>query len=634
MRDYTPKILLIDDRKENLITLEINLRVLKADIISVQSGAEALVQVKQHNFALMIIDIQMPGMNGFEVVEKIRSGRRNRHTPIVFLTAVYHDQNSVYQGYQSGAVDYITKPFNREILLSKTRVFLDLDRVKQELSDSRQMFQSIVQDQTDLICRTDRDLDIVFANRALLVSFAQTFERLNGKHFVDWIDADDLQHFRDVINILTPTNALVKLNHQLNLSTSRQIIVTSIIRALYDTNFELMGYQLVMRDMTNEVNSSRHLAEARQQVRDASQARSQFVANMSHEIRTPMNSIIGLLEVLTENPLSEEQAEILDLVQHSAGNLMNLLNDIIDLSKIDSGNVHFQSEWLKLEDEVNRTVKLLEHKARENKNELRLVFDNTIPDKIKGDPLRIGQILINLINNAIKFTNDGVIELRLDLVFKDHDRAKIKFTIADTGMGIEEEALRNIFRIYDQGNPEISRQFGGSGLGLAISNALCKKMGSEIHVKSTPGEGTTFWFELNFDLTNQLARKNRSNIRILIAEDNALNQKVVGTTLKRNGFTFELAENGKEALDKFKNNNFNVVLMDIQMPVMDGYEATQEIRAFEKANPSRKKSRIIALTANATNDDRRKCNEIGMDDYMTKPFRFHELKDIIYKISE
>jgi PAS domain S-box-containing protein len=634
MRDYTPKILLIDDRKENLTTLEINLRILKADIISVQSGAEALVQVKQHNFALMIIDIQMPGMNGFEVVEKIRSGRRNRHTPIIFLTAVYHDQNSVYQGYQSGAVDYITKPFNREILLSKTRVFLDLDRVKQELSDSRQMFQSIVQDQTDLICRTNRDLDIVFANRALLVSFAQTFERLNGKHFVDWIDADDLQNFRDAINILTPTNALVKLNHQLNLSTSRQIIVTSIIRALFDTNFELMGYQLVMRDMTNEVNSSRHLAEARQQVRDASLARSQFVANMSHEIRTPMNSIIGLLEVLTENPLTDEQAEILDIVQHSAANLMNLLNDIIDLSKIDSGNVHFQSEWFKLEDEMNRTIKLLEHKAHKNTNELRLVFDHGIPDKIKGDPLRIGQILINLINNAIKFTNDGKIELRLDLVFKDHDRAKIKFTITDTGMGIEEEALRNIFRIYDQGNPEISRQFGGSGLGLAISNALCKKMGSEIHVKSTPDVGTTFWFELNFDLTDNLGRKNRSNIRILIAEDNALNQKVVGTTLRRNGFAFELAENGKEALDKFKKDNFNVVLMDIQMPVMDGYEATQEIRAFEKANPSRKKSRIIALTANATNDDRKKCNEIGMDDYMTKPFRFNDLKDIIYKISE
>lgn len=635
MREYFPKILIIDDIKENLTTLEMNMRILNVEIISVQSGKEALIQVKQHDFAVMIVDIQMPEMNGFQTTERIRQGRRNRHTPIIFLTAVFHDQNSIYQGYRSGAVDYISKPFNREILLSKVRVFLDIDRIKGELSESKQQFQSIIQDQTDLICRTDKDLNISFANRAFLVAFAKTFESLKDKNMLNWVDENDLQRIRSAINVLTPTNALVKINHQINASKSRQINVSSIIRALFDSDFELVGYQIVMRDITAEVKSKEYLVEAQNKADLAAKSRSQFLANMSHEIRTPMNSIIGLLDLIFESELDSEQQETLEIIRHSANNLLNLLNDIIDLSKIDANQIKFISEWFKLNGQLDKTIKLLEIKANENNNILKLELDDQIPKEIKGDHFRLGQVLINLLNNALKFTQDGVVELKVKKEAEEKNKVKINFTVSDTGKGISEKDLENIFKIYEQGDPEITRKYGGSGLGLAISNSLCEKMGGKINVNSKIGEGTNFWFTLPFEIkTPEQKPPEDKNIHILVVEDNLLNQRVVGTTLQRNGFTFEVAQNGEVAYEKFVSGNFNLIIMDIQMPVMDGYESTKLIRAYEQDHPERKKTKIVALTANATNEDKNKCHEVGMDDYMTKPFRFKELTEIINRMAE
>lgn len=633
MGEYVPKILIIDDISDNLVTLRLNLRSLNVDVIAAQSGKEALIQVKQTDFAVMIIDIQMPDMNGFQTAERIRQGRRNRHTPIIFLTAIYQDQNSVYKGYRSGAVDYITKPFNREILLSKVRVFLELDRIKNELSDSKQQFQSIVQDQTDLICHTDKDLKINFVNHSLLVAFSKTFEILKGQRIITWVDDDDKQNVLDALKALTPIKAVVKLNHRLNLSLTQQIMVSSIIRALFDSDFKLTGYQMVMRDITTEEKSKESLAEAKEQVNVVSKSRSQFVANMSHEIRTPMNSIIGLLDMLTETRLSDEQREILDVVQHAAKNLLTLLNDIIDLSKLDANQIRFVSSWFSLESLIKKTLKLQQVKAKENDNVLKADLDPQLPDQIKGDQMRIEQVLINLLSNALKFTSNGTVELKLTKESEDKNKVNIKFLVSDTGLGIKDGMLANIFSVYDQGNPEIARKFGGSGLGLAISQSLCTGMGGKIEVESTYGKGSKFWFTLPFEYKSVNHQPAGENIHILVVEDNLLNQKVLGTMLQRNGFTFDIAENGKIALEKFKSGNFKLIIMDVQMPEMDGYEATRLIREYEQEIHGEKKTSIIALTANATKEDQRKCLEAGMDNFMTKPFRLEELNKIIEKLT-
>jgi len=245
--------------------------------------------------------------------------------------------------------------------------------------------------------------------------------------------------------------------------------------------------------------------------------------------------------------------------------------------------------------------------------------------------------LINLLNNALKFTQDGVVELNVKKDSEEKNKVKIKFTVSDTGMGISEKELENVFKVYEQGDPEITRKFGGSGLGLAISNSLCEKMGGRINVNSKVGEGTNFWFSLPFEMKapeQQPKPQEDKKIHILVVEDNLLNQGVVGTTLQRNGFTFEVAQNGEVAYEKFVASNLNLIIMDIQMPVMDGYESTKLIRAYEQEHPERKRTKIVALTANATNEDKNKCREVGMDDYMTKPFRFKELTEIINRMAE
>ncbi len=632
MRDYFPKILIIDDIKENLITLEMNMRSLNIEIISAQSGKEALIQIKQHDFAVMIVDIQMPEMNGFQTAERIRQGRRNRHTPIIFLTAVFHDQSSIYQGYRSGAVDYITKPFNREILLSKVKIFIDLDRIKNDLSASKKQFQSIVQDQTDLICRTDNNLNIQFANRALLVTLAKTFESINGKEFLFWVSEKDKSKLKSAINTLTPTNAVVKIHHSLNASKTRQVNVSTIFRAIFDNDYELTGYQMVMRDITSELKSKEELIEARKKAENASGMRSQFIANMSHEIRTPMNSVVGLIDVLATSELDDDQRENVEVIKFSADKLLNLLNDIIDYSKIDSNQITFVQDWFVLLELLNKTIKLLKVNAKEKNNKLKFSIDPSIPKEIKGDHFRLGQVIINLLNNALKFTENGTVELKAEKEILSKGKVKIRFTVSDTGVGIPKNVLKNIFNIFDQGDPEITQKYGGSGLGLAISKSLCEKMGGKIDVKSSVGEGTNFWFSITFDIKEQTIEPKNNNIHILVVEDNVLNQRVVGTTLQRNGFTYDVAENGQAAVDKFKGNDFDLILMDIQMPVMDGYEATEIIRAMEEKEPNIKRIKIIALTANATKEDQDRCLDVGMDDYMTKPFRFKELIAIVTKL--
>ncbi|MFP4469745.1 MAG: response regulator [Bacteroidales bacterium] len=633
-QQYTPKILIIDDIRDNLLTLEKSLRGQDAFVLTAQSGKEALIHVTQHDFALIIVDIQMPDMNGYETAERIRSGQRNQHTPIIFLTAVFYDQHSMYKGYQSGAVDYITKPFNRDILLSKVRVFLDLDRVKHELKQAKEEFQHVVQDQTDMICRTDLNLNITFANKAMANFAAKPAEAILGQSVMDWIYNEYHDQIGHEIHALNPNNPVFKLHHRLNLKNDGQLWVSTIFRALYNKNYDLTGYQVVMRDISNEIRSMEELILARKQAEEATRNKSRFLANMSHEIRTPMNSILGLIDVLMETDLDEDQTEDLEVMKHSATKLLELLNDLLDFSKIEANQIRFEKVYFNLRNELNKTFRLLEVNAKKTGNELLSDVHPLVPDRIKGDPLRLGQILINLLNNALKFTRNGRVNLQVEKESETDELVKLKFTISDTGIGMSSEIRENIFNFFEQGDPSISREYGGSGLGLAISRSLCEMMGGKIQFTSEINKGSSFWFSLEFEQEQKTKKSKPQKMNILIVEDNLLNQRVVSATLKKNGYNFDVADNGKIAVEKAQKEKFDVIIMDIQMPVMDGYEATQQIRKNEEHLPKEQRSKIIALTANATREDREKCREIGMDEYMTKPFKFQDLERIIRELME
>jgi signal transduction histidine kinase len=618
MKEYIPSILIVDDIKENIQTLEMNMRSLNAQIITALNGMDALELIKTHDFALMIIDVQMPELNGFELAEMIRNGRRNRHTPIIFLTAAYYDQNSIHQGYRAGAVDYITKPFNREILLSKARIFLELDKKNHELCKAKQEFQSIVQDQTDLICRTDRDFNIIFTNRALLIALTLPFGSLRNKNILHWMSQKDVKKIKQACTELSPTNAIFKINHGINVSASRTIIASTIVRALFDKEYELTGYQLVMRDITTETKIKEDLLDAKIAAENTTRTRSQFLANMSHEIRTPMNSIIGLLQLLQDSQLDDDQKENIEVIQFSANKLMTLLDDIIDFSKIDSGHINLHSDWFNLKELLIKTTRLLEPAAKSNGNTLVLSAAKNLPEIVKGDELRLGQILVNLINNANKFTKKGKIELKVDQQAQNKNMVTMRFTVTDNGIGMSENIQNKIFQIYEQADPEIFRQYGGSGLGLAISKALCEKMGGSIHVSSIQNEGTSFWIDLNFETKNNHIKMKNTTPEILLVEDNKINRLIIENVLKRNNFKFDIAENGQIAVEKFKEKQYAVIIMDLQMPVMDGFTATANIRELEKESNSTENCRIVAHSANNSQEDQKKCAAIGMDAFLEK----------------
>jgi PAS domain S-box-containing protein len=630
--EYIPKILIIDDLEVNLITLEGNLRKLKVEIFKAQSGNEALIRIKQHDFALIIVDIQMPGMNGYEVAEQIRQGRRNQFTPIIFLTAVYFDQLSVYKGYQTGAVDYITKPFNFEILTSKVRVFLDLDRIKHELIESRRQFMDVVQDQTDMICRTDVDFAMSFVNQSMMNALSTDMGHILGSSIFSWIPEHENDKLIEAIAQLSPNNPVAEVQHSIKVTPDNEISVFSLIRALFSDDYEFSGYQWVIRDITEEITRREQLLIAKQKAEESTQSKSRFLAIMSHEARNPLNSILGMLDLLLESNLSEEQLDSVKLMQYSSKKLHQLLNDILDLSRIEANQVKFEVAPFNLYDEMKALVNSHEVVARQNNTGLKLTVDKNVPKIIISDALRLGQILSNLLNNSIKFTTNGLVELIVKSESINHKSATIRFTVKDNGKGITTDSNINIFDAFEQGGESVARTYGGSGLGLSISKGLCERMGGSLSYESKPDEGATFWFTLNFEIDHRDNDIKLQSLNFLIVEDNVMNQKVVGAILNRHGIKFDIAENGLVAYEKTAEKFYDVILMDIQMPEMDGYDATSLIRMREKENNSPNKSMIVALTANATAEDRNKCLGLGMDQYLYKPFKYADLEPIINKL--
>ena len=367
----------------------------------------------------------------------------------------------------------------------------------------------------------------------------------------------------------------------------------------------------------NKAESAALIAE------NAVKAKQQFLSNMSHEIRTPMNAIIGFTKVLLKTELTSKQKEYLTAIKLSGDALIVLIDDILDLAKVDSGKMTFDSTPFKMALSISAMVHLFETKIRERNLHVFNEYDNNIPEVLVGDPVRLHQIILNLISNAVKFTHKGSITIKVKLIGEDDEKATIEFSVTDTGIGIPQNKLEKIFENFQQATSGTSRLYGGTGLGLAIVKNLVEAQGGSISVKSQPDKGSTFSLILSFLKTNSDAESEAAlqeldpeikNIRVLVVEDIALNQLLMKTLLDDFGFQREIAENGKIAVELLKYKRFDVVLMDLQMPEMNGFEATEYIRNELKLNIP-----IIALTADVTTTDLEKCKLVGMNDYIAKP---------------
>jgi PAS domain S-box-containing protein len=488
-------------------------------------------------------------------------------------------------------------------------------------------YKAVVEDGSDIIFLVDFSGRILYHNHSVKETLGYRGNSLVGKNFLDYILPTTLVEFQTSFKLSQKRAYTEKVEFQFLCKDKTYRFLE--FNAINLKNKEgLPGLILDCRDITQRKKDAAELVRLQK-------AKEQFLANMSHEIRTPINGIAGIAGLLNQDHTVEEREMYLNAIKHSAENLKVIINDILDLSAIESGKLKFEKIGFNLTDIIPSLISTFTYQAREKKIKLSYKIEPKLNTILIGDPVRLNQILINLIGNAVKFTHTGSIDLLCELEKEQKEIYWIRLTVRDTGVGIPMDKLVTIFESFSQADESVTRRYGGTGLGLAISKQLVELQGGQIEVTSREHIGSTFTVRLPYpvdkkehSLKKQLESKSKkieslvNNIKVLLVEDNDINRLYATSILKNWKCKVDVAENGLIAIEKLKNNQYDVILMDVQMPVMDGYDATKAIREMDSPKDS---IPIVALTANVTKQDVEKCLTAGMDDYLSKPFTPEEL---------
>jgi PAS domain S-box-containing protein len=520
-------------------------------------------------------------------------------------------------------------------------------RTEEALRQSEERYRTVVEDQTELVCRCRLDGTLTFVNDVYCRFFGKRREELTGHRWQPVAHPEDVDRVEAELARLEPENPVVVIVNRVFDVHGQVRWMEFVNRGFFTPDGQLTEIQAVGRDITERKEAEQKLRQAMEAAEAATRAKSDFLANMSHEIRTPMNGVIGMTELLLDTPLNDLQRGYAETIRSSGEALLTVINDILDLSKIEAGKLTLEATPFDLRTVVAEVADLLAPRARQKGLEIHCHIDPELPRRLAGDPVRIRQVLTNLAGNAVKFTEQGMVELRAHLRSESEDGAMVRILVRDTGIGIPEDRQSDIFESFTQIEGGSSRRHGGTGLGLAICRNLVALMGGQIGLESRPGAGSTFWFEAALSKggcpaelpaaplhgPDQLpaagaARLTRlAPFRILLAEDNEVNCRVAMSMVERLGCQVQAVRNGREAVETLDHTRHDLVLMDVQMPEMDGFAATAAIRQRERGTG--RHIPIVAMTAHAMQGDRERCLAAGMDDYLAKPIRPDRLRETL-----
>ena len=502
-------------------------------------------------------------------------------------------------------------------------------KLDQRLRDQQFYTRSLIESNIDALMATDPSGIITDVNKQMEALTGCTRDELIGAPFKDYFT--DPERAEAAIKLVLSEKKVTDYELTACARDGKQTVVSYNATTFYDRNRTLQGVFAAARDVTERKRVEAELRAAKAVAESASQTKSDFLASMSHEIRTPMNAIIGIADLLAKTPLAPEQDKYVQIFRRAGDNLLNLINDILDLSKVEASQLELERTGFSLNDHLEKVTEMVVDRAHEKGLALVCEIAPNVPNDLVGDPTRLRQVLLNLLSNAIKFTESGEVSLRVAPDADSSVPTALRFTVSDTGIGIPGDKLGQVFERFTQADSSTTRRFGGSGLGLTISKRLVELMGGRIWVESRVGEGSVFAFAVPFEIWAAANRPTAAPVGtgpeaplpalcILLAEDSPDNCLITMAYLKDTPYRVEIAETGAVACKKFIAGHYDLVLMDRQMPIMDGLTATRTIRAWEQAN-DRPPTPIIALTASALKGDREMCLAAGCTAFLTKPIK-------------
>lgn len=663
--DEKVDILLVDDREDGLIALE---AVLSENsqyrLVKASSGRDALKLLDSYDFAAILLDVQMPELDGFQTAEIIRRQGRHAHIPIVFVTAIDKDERYIHRGYEAGAVDYIFKPFDPIILGSKVAIFTDLHLKNRRLQvQSRQLaerealerkmqvqlleienlrrYRNLADSIPHIVLRACPDGDLEYNNHLWTEYTGLSQTESAGMGWQSAICPDDLQ------NLLTEWYRAMRSRRRFETECRIRrydgVYRWYWLKAEPETDEEdrVIAWLATGTDIHDRRTFEDQLKDAQAKAEAANHAKTQFLANMSHEIRTPLNAIMGFTELLVDPATpNDEKTRSVGIVRRNCHSLMKIVDEILDISKVEAGELMIEEVETPLLDVLNELKNVLSVEAAKKDVRLAVVMATRVPTHVMTDSTRLRQILLNMIGNAVKFTNQGQVVVHVSCEEARADQHGITFRIVDTGVGIDPTATGKLFQPFSQADTSTTRLFGGTGLGLLLSRKLARALGGDVRlISSVPGQGSTFEVSLGVRVlpTSEWSRETpphetapaafgdvgKAEVlrgkRILLVEDAEDNQFLIKQFLSRTGAIIETANNGREGINKALAGEYEVVLMDIQMPLIDGYQATTELRQAGYTRP------IIALTAHALNEERERSLKIGCNSHLTKPISRRQL---------